>query len=234
MVGARTRPDARVGAGLLAGMALLTLVLTAGASPALLLLSADGRHFAPQLPGPILQDTIVLSPGDEVTDTVWARNDGPGPGLVSVHVTGVQSSLPPEVDAPDDFWITLRPEGAEPVSSAAQQAAQCLLLGSWAVQPGEATALEFAVELLPASGDVSQRQRVSIDFEIGLQPEDADVPPCPGAAPPPPPSPPPGLPPLPPTGAPILVTAVLALMLVGLGALLLRGARRGPSGQTTD
>ncbi|MFI2364951.1 hypothetical protein [Promicromonospora sp. NPDC019610] len=174
-----------------------------------LLLSVDGRTWAPDVTTPLIDPDLVWVPGDVATGRLYARNasvDEASAVATVVLGTGEGTALASQLHVRTRL-------GAGPWTDG-------LRSGATDLAPGEVVPIGLEVAFDPAATNASQRQRVEVDVVVTLSGAGQDEP-GPGDAG----ADGPGV--LPRTGANLLLPTLVAAGAVVLGVLLRRRARRG-------
>lgn len=226
----------------MASAALVALSsVPAAADEGSILISHDGVNFVASSDLALFSDAGRVVPGDEVTDTVWIKNNTAVTAKVRIDLTEVSAN---DSDLAEATWIVIdSARVGVSVQSSIDQGACTVLSNDLVLAPGQAAPIDARMavdaELGSRPGDVGDEgQNGSVSFQIRALLADAavDMPGVPGEAcvgfsqPTPVPTVSPTQPPaeLPATGSAVPAPATLGLMAAGMigGALLLWRGRK--------
>ena len=130
-----------------------------------MLVSVDGRTFAPEPEAGLFDRAALLVPGDAITSSLWVRNESPSPANLRVSLRELDT---PSAEFARSVRLSVRDSGATMVQTLAEVERCDVLVRTTGIPVGGTVRVDFALEMGDFAGDSTQAQSASFSVVAAM------------------------------------------------------------------
>lgn len=139
---------------------------TAVGDPAEMLVSVDGRTFAPEPVEGLFERAAVLVPGDAVTSSLWVRNESPTPANLRVSIRELDV---PSAEFARSVTLSVRDSNMTTVHALAEVERCDVLVRTAGIPVGGTVRVDFALAMGDFASAATQTQTASFIVVAALR-----------------------------------------------------------------